>query len=161
MAPAAITHAIVRHEDMVLPPAARVGHGRRMPTGLPDRPTDVLIIDDDWLFVEWACEAFRKRGFVARGAPRADGLKGLGEGRAPRLILLDQVLPGLGSRDFLHMVRREVGWASTPVVLLAGAASGAVPGDMPVDGVVRKPVELAQLMSLAYRYASRSLEGQA
>ena len=127
----------------------------------PDRPTDVLIIDDDWLFVEWACEAFRKRGFVARGAPRADaGLEALGRGLPPKLILLDQVLPGLCSREFLEMVRREVTWANTPVVLLAGAAPGEVPADMRIDGFVRKPVELPQLMSLAYRYAGRPVSSR-
>ena len=120
----------------------------------PDRSTDVLIIDDDWLFVEWACEAFRKRGLVARGAPRADqGLEALGEGRAPKLILLDETLPGLGCRDFLSTLRRLAGWASTPVVLMTGAGSEEVPGDMQVDGFVRKPVELPQLVGLAYRYA--------
>ena len=132
-----------------------------MMVGLPSRSTDVLVVDDDWLFVEWACEAFRKRGFVARGAPRADGgLEALGGDGPPKLILLDHALPGLPSRDFLEMVRADSTWANTPVVLLTGAAPGEVFDGVRVDGLVRKPVELPKLMSLAYRYAGRPLDSR-
>ncbi|HEU4384482.1 MAG TPA: response regulator [Anaeromyxobacteraceae bacterium] len=133
-----------------------------MMAGLPDRATDVLIIDDDWLFVEWACEAFRKRGFVVRGAPRADGgPEAFGRDRPPKLILLDHALPGSGSRDFLEMVRGQVGWAETPVVLLTGPAPAEVATGMRIEGFVRKPLELPQLMSLAYRYAGWPLGSRA
>lgn len=146
---------------MALSADARVGHCHPMMAGSPDRPTDVLIIDDDWLFVEWACEVFRKRGFVARGAPRADGaLEALGGERPPKLILLDHALPGLGSRAFLELVRGRVSWANTPVVLLAGAVPGEADHGMRVTALVRKPVELPQLMSLAYRYAGQSVDSR-
>ena len=138
----------------MLSPDAAAGNGRDMRVGLADRSTDVLIVDHDWLFAEWACEALRKRGFVARGAPRADGgLEALGGDRPPKLILLDHALPGLRSRDFLEMVRAEARWANIPVVLLTGAAPGEALGGVRVDGSVRKPVELPQLMSVVYRYA--------
>ncbi|HSD26377.1 MAG TPA: response regulator [Vicinamibacteria bacterium] len=117
----------------------------------------MLIIDDDRLFVATACEAFQKRGLVARGASTADeGLEALAGGRAPKLILLDLILPGLSSRDFLAMVRSEIAWAHTPVVIVTAANPGDVPGDMQCDGLVHKPVDLGELVSLAYRYCRRS-----
>jgi CheY-like chemotaxis protein len=116
-------------------------------------PPYVLIIDDDPLFLAVACEAVREHGLAVRGVGTAgEGLEVLAEGHVPQLILLDLILPGLGARDFLTMVKREVTLARTPVVLVTAVAAEDVPTDLPVDGVVLKPVLASQLAGLLDRY---------
>jgi CheY-like chemotaxis protein len=123
---------------------------------IPDPPF-VLIIDDDPLFLAMACEAVREHGHAVRGVGTAvEGLEVLAEGRPPQLILLDLVLPGLGARDFLTMVKREVTLSRTPVVLVTAVAAEDVPTDLPVDGVVLKPVVASQLASVLDRYCGRA-----
>jgi CheY-like chemotaxis protein len=123
---------------------------------VPDPPY-VLIIDDDPLFLATACEAVREQGLAARGVGSAvEGLEALAEGDAPKLILLDLILPGLGARDFLAVVKQEIALSRTPVVLVTAVAAEEVPGDLQVDGVVLKPVEASQLASLVHRYCGRA-----
>ena len=121
------------------------------------RSPDVLIIDDDPHFVGSACEALRKRGLSVRGVLTAEeGLEALAQGHRPKLIVVDLVLPGMGARDFVATVRREIAWSQLPFVLVTAGAAEEVPADLPADGLLLKPVEASQLANLVHRYCGRA-----
>jgi CheY-like chemotaxis protein len=129
----------------------------KMADHLVTDPPYVLIIDDDPLFLATACEVVQQHGLAARGVGTAvEALEALTDGHAPKLILLDLVLPGLGARDFLAVVKHEVALSRTPVVLVTASAAENVPRDLQVDGVVLKPVAASQLASLLDRHCGRA-----
>jgi CheY-like chemotaxis protein len=112
---------------------------------------DVVVIGDDPLFVATACELLRGRKIAVCGAGTAEeALAVLAGAYAPKLIVLDIVLPGTRARDILAAVKQE--WPRTPVVLVAAGAVVEVPSGLQVDGVVRKPVAASQLVALVRRY---------
>lgn len=111
---------------------------------------DVLVIGDDPLFVATTCELLRGRKIAVRGAGTAEEPLAALAGAAPKLIVLDIVLPGTGARDILAAVKQE--WPRTPVVLVAAGAVVEVPSGLQVDAAVRKPVAASQLVALVRRY---------
>lgn len=112
---------------------------------------DILVIGDDPIFVATACEFLQDHRLAVCGVGTAgEASKALARGYAPKLIVLDIVLPGTNARDLLTVVRQR--WPRASVVLWAGDAAAEVLGGMQVDDVVRKAVGSRQLVSLARRY---------
>lgn len=121
------------------------------------RSIDVLIVDDDRLFLESIEDLVRKHGLVARGVGSAeDAVVALRQGDRPKLILLDLVLPGMSARSFLTALKLEPAWALIPVVLVTAVTWGEVPRDLPVDGVLLKPIDSGELLSLVRQHCRKA-----
>ena len=116
---------------------------------------DVLLVEDDDDFREGLADILRSEGYVVRCA--ANGLEALrileaGE-TAPKVILLDLVMPVMNGWDFRKRMLAEAHLAHIPVILLSAAdhVRGAAEG-MNAAGVLNKPVPLGELL--------RMIEGQ-
>ena len=95
---------------------------------MAQRSIDVLIVDDDRVFLASIEDLVRKHGFVVRGVVSAeDAVVALRQGDRPKLILLDLVLPGMSARSFLTALKLEPAWALIPVVLVTAVTSSEVP----------------------------------
>ncbi len=120
---------------------------------MAQRSIDVLIVDDDRVFLESIEDLVRKHGFVVRGVGSAeDAVVALRQGDRPKLILLDLILPGMSARNFLTTLKLEPAWALIPVVLVTAVTSDEVPRDLPVDNVLLKPIDSGELLSLVRQH---------
>jgi DNA-binding response OmpR family regulator len=85
----------------------------------------ILVVDDSPTVsstVEWLLS---NRGYRVRVAP--DGLSALGAISAfdPDLVLLDIKLPHMDGIQLCEMLRRDVRYASLPIVMLSGISAEA------------------------------------
>lgn len=87
----------------------------------------VLLVDSDRLFVQLLTEFLEDDGFKVITA--YDGLEGLQSAREelPDFILVDLVLPKIDGARLCRYLKEDPRLAETPIVLLSGAASGAMP----------------------------------
>lgn len=68
----------------------------------------------------------------------------------PDLLLLDLMMPVLNGFDFLTEIRKNAEWAGIPVIV-ASANRGYDPVDLGAFAVLRKPLDLEELLELVGR----------
>ena len=112
---------------------------------------DVLVIEDDEDCRDMLCFLLGSEGFrVLSVASGADALTTLAKmASAPRLILLDLIMPEMSGFECLRIMRRTPELASIPVVVHSGRSPDA--GGGALSGVVRwlqKPVRVELLLEV-------------
>ena len=89
------------------------------PLGDPnlDRPSSILLVDDEPLNRDMLGRRLGKTGFVIRTA--ADGVEALARiaEAKPDLVLLDLLMPGMSGLDVLRQIRRSADPTELPVVV--------------------------------------------
>jgi CheY-like chemotaxis protein len=121
---------------------------------LPE-PASILLVEDDPGIRDAMVECLSLEGYsVAQAANGAEGLEYLHQAPAPKVIVLDLVMPVMNGTEFLERVRREPALSSIPVVLMTAAAVGAASAvRMPAADVrLPKPFELSALLSTVARF---------
>jgi DNA-binding response OmpR family regulator len=111
----------------------------------------ILIIEDDPDIAEVLRYGLEARHFETRVAANGDeGLSAsLDQERPPRLILLDQLLPGMNGLDICRRIRREPSVAGVPIIMVTAKTSEAdfinakAAG---VDDYFTKPFSVIKLM---------------
>ncbi|MFZ9690278.1 MAG: response regulator, partial [Phycisphaerales bacterium] len=89
------------------------------PLGDPnlDRPSSILLVDDEPLNRDMLGRRLGKTGFVIRTASDgADALARIAEAK-PDLVLLDLLMPGMSGLDVLRQLRRTWDPTELPVVV--------------------------------------------
>jgi CheY-like chemotaxis protein len=110
--------------------------------------SDVLVVEDDPDIRELLCEVLSEAGCRAESAVNGqDALEVLARRAPPRLILLDVMMPVMDGATFLARLRQVPEWLRVPVVVIS--ASLQVPE---ADAVLRKPVDLEELMRTVSRF---------
>jgi CheY-like chemotaxis protein len=129
------------------------------PPALPE----ILIIDDDAELREVIAETLEQCGFaVALASNGREGLEYLRRGRAaPRLILLDLMMPVMNGWQFCLAKKADPALAGIPVIALSAAAKKdpTSPYYIDVQDVIPKPVEREQLLSVIRRLLPPALAG--
>jgi CheY-like chemotaxis protein len=115
---------------------------------------EVMVVEDDQAIRESLTEVLVEEGFAvtwaANGAEALDLLRGA---RAPRLILLDLMMPVMDGWEFRRALRQDTALARIPVVIIS--AEHALPqkaSALAVDGYLAKPFRLEALLSTVHRY---------
>lgn len=116
----------------------------------------VLVVDDNFEVREALADVLVDEGYEAVGA--ADGLEAIAylrSGPRPNLILLDWMMPRCDGAQFRERQLAEPELAEIPVVLLTADAKldRKIEG-LKVQGFLRKPVELEDLLRVIARFAS-------
>jgi CheY-like chemotaxis protein len=142
-------------------PEMRAKHSWREGSREPEKPL-ILIVEDDVWIRHIAGALLEDEGFATARA--ADGQAGLGmaERLHPALILLDLGLPRVSGSEFLTRIRSVAGLQRTPVIVVSGqteALSDKVA--MLADGVMRKPVDMAELIEKVRQALGREPVGLA
>src|SRR5262245_65457150 len=83
----------------------------------------ILVVDDDSIFRNRLCRAFRDRGCEAYEAATTQETYHLASNVSPDLFLLDRKMPGLSGLDLVQTIRKLD--ATIPVIILTGY--GALP----------------------------------
>ena len=121
--------------------------------GLPK----VLVVEDDQDVRDAVGETLEDAGYrVTTAGNGALALHALQSSDGlPNLILLDLMMPVMDGEHFLEELKREPRYDRVPVVLLtADANAGILAGKRGVEGALRKPVQLDDLLSTVERFAS-------
>jgi CheY-like chemotaxis protein len=118
-------------------------------------PVSVLIVEDDAATRAALALIFQAAGYTTASA--ADGRRALAYLRAnpaPRVVLLDLMMPVMDGWQFLAERHEDAELAAVPVVLFT-AAEGLDAGALRALGandVFRKPADPEQLLAIVGRY---------
>jgi two-component system response regulator HydG len=118
--------------------------------------TRVLIVDDEPGARAALRELLCEEGFDARGA--ADGFKALGllDDWTPDVVISDLRMPGLDGLQLMQKLRDKVPGLPVVVVTAFGSVDGAVEAlHEGADDYITKPIDLAQVLRVLERVASR------
>jgi two-component system chemotaxis response regulator CheY len=99
--------------------------GAREPKDRTEAPTDVLVVDDEEDIRTALREILEGEGYSTAGASNgAEALEQLGTGSAaPRLILLDLMMPVVDGWEFLTRIDEDSRLHRIPVALMSAHAS--------------------------------------
>jgi CheY-like chemotaxis protein len=123
----------------------------------PEEPPEILIIDDDFELREGIAQTLADEGLrVATAENGREGLEYLRRAPAPRLILLDLMMPIMNGWQFCAFKRADPALAPIPVVAVSAAAKldPTSPYYIDVDGVITKPVDVDELLSMVWRHVT-------
>ena len=115
---------------------------------------EVMIVEDDFAIREILRELLEEAGYRVMWA--ANGMEALARlriGLAPRVILLDLMMPVMDGLQFRTAQRRDPALAAIPVVVMsADHGMDQKVCDMQVDAYLPKPFELRALLATVDRY---------
>ena len=118
----------------------------------PTSSRHVLIVDDDAGLRDMMAEFLTLEGFqtwaVANGREALDYLH---SSLAPRVILLDLMMPVMDGWEFLQRRQADPALAGVPVIVLS-AFDHARSEEFDAAAVLKKPVEFDRLLALVRSY---------
>ena len=129
------------------------------PQGSGRGPLNVLVVDDDKRYREYAAEPFRKRGDTVRTT--ADGLEALAMciEQPPDVVLTDVQMPRMDGWQLLRLLRARPELASVPIVFLTsldGDAERLKGYQLGVDAYIPKPYTPDELLVRVHRIVMRA-----
>jgi two-component system, OmpR family, response regulator CpxR len=116
---------------------------------------EVLVVEDDFAIRETLRELLEDEGYDVSWASNGQEALDLLARRAPRVILLDLMMPVMDGWEFRLAQRRDPALARIPVVVIsADHALDQKVAALAVDGWLAKPFELDALLTTLQRYAA-------
>lgn len=127
-----------------------------------DSPHDVLAVDDDYDVLFALQDVLEMEGYrVIPARSGREALELLRRGLRPAVILLDLMMPEVSGWEFRAQQAEDPELARIPVVVVSGQGlSDKEVSTLGVDGYLKKPVDLDQLLTAVGRYAHPSLGGE-
>lgn len=110
----------------------------------------IFCVEDDDSIRDLMLYALRASGFEAEGFADGNALFGALEGKNPRLILLDIMLPGMDGIEILKRLRSAAATAGIPVIITSakGTEYDKVMGlDLGADDYLVKPFGMMEMVS--------------
>ena len=118
-----------------------------MSDALPNRPTSVLVVDDEPQMRRLLTVALESAGHRVTTASTGEEGLGLVARNRPDLVLLDLGLPGKSGLEVLGLLRE---WSTVPVIVVSVQDSGAdkiAALDLGADDYVTKPFDTGELLA--------------
>lgn len=110
----------------------------------------ILVVEDDADLRESLVQLLRLEGFEVEAAEHGEqALQRFRQGLRPGLVLLDMMMPVMTGPDLLRHLEWEGLRGAVPVVALSALTQ--LPVELPVQGHLRKPPRLQELLALARR----------
>ncbi|MCP3139916.1 response regulator [Pyxidicoccus xibeiensis] len=115
----------------------------------------ILVVEDDQDIREAVAELLELEGYTVHSASNGqEGLSVLATLRQPCLILLDLMMPVLTGYEFLERLRVTGTQSLVPVLIMT--ASHVTEPPTGAAGLLRKPVEMTQLLAAISRYCTHA-----
>jgi len=103
-------------------------------------PQDILVVDDDPETLNLVAEALEEQGFEVRRATGGREALSMARERAPRVAVVDLIMPEVGGEEVCAALRRDPRFARTRVLVLSGAEdTRLVAAGCDADSAVTKP----------------------
>lgn len=114
----------------------------------------VLLVEDDQDIRELVMEAFQMMGVAAKSAVNGeDALEKIKHGEKPSLILLDLMMPKTDGIWFCQERKKYPEYLDIPIVMLtADTTVESKIADLGVDGILKKPVKIDDLLHTTEQY---------
>jgi CheY-like chemotaxis protein len=115
----------------------------------------VLVVDDDSACCDGVAELLAEKGYVVRSAVNGrDALAIIHEFGAPRLILLDLMMPVMNGVQLRAELRKDPALAAIPIVLCSGLdALDAYASILDCDAFMPKPLDPSKLTATVGKLA--------
>jgi len=124
------------------------------PDALANRPL-ILVVEDDQDTLEAIATILDIEGFKVLTAGNGQEALELLKTHNPGVVLLDLMMPVLSGWEFLRHRRMQPQLAKIPVILTSAVIDGATGAQAEgADAVLRKPVDIAQLVGLVRRLSA-------
>ncbi len=116
-----------------------------------DAPS-ILVVEDDPAIRGTLVECLAYEGYsVAEAGNGAEGLQYLERAPAPKLMMVDLIMPVMNGEEFLERVKERPAFAVIPTVLMTAATPA--PGEVyEADERISKPFDLSTLLGVVSRY---------
>ena len=113
----------------------------------------ILVVEDDADLRDSLVQLLRLEGFQVEAAEHGEvALQRFRAGLRPRLVLLDMMMPVMNGLDLLRHLEWEGLRDEVPVVALTALTQ--LPVELPVQGMLRKPPRLQELLGFARRHCA-------
>ncbi len=114
----------------------------------------VLLIEDDQDIRLTLKDILEDEGYLVLEASNGqEGLRALELGARPDLIFLDAMMPVKNGSAFRADQLENTLWAKIPTIVMSAARDiESQPGLNTTDHILKKPVDLDELLGLAHRY---------
>jgi DNA-binding response OmpR family regulator len=110
---------------------------------------DVLVVDDDADLRGPLADLLRDEGYVVEVLAGTDDFHDSLESMQPKLVLLDLTLPGTDLRQVLKAARTDHLTEGRTIFALSGLDDASQQAeDLGLDGAVRKPFDIQELLTL-------------
>src|SRR5882724_1537750 len=123
-------------------------------------PLVVLVVDDDQVFRDRLCRAFKNRGCEAYEAHTAPDTMHVARNVSPDLVLLDLKMPNLSGLDLIQDIKKLD--STIAVIILTGYGSIATAMQalkLGADHYLSKPADAEQILA-AYRDLNTDSSGK-
>ena len=116
----------------------------------------VLVIEDDQAIRDTFVEILQNEGYsVASAGNGQEGVSYLRSHPAPRVIILDLMMPIMNGFEFRNEQAANPGWARIPtIVMSADVRAESRIGEFAPAGYLRKPIDLDELLEAVRRHAT-------
>jgi len=124
---------------------------------MTDRPTDILVVDDDPDLLEVVRVILTMSGYEVRCASNGKEAIERVEEKVPALILLDMLMPVMDGWQCASELQARYG-RSLPIVVITAAEHARARAEKVgsgVNGVLAKPFDMDDLLRMVSRYASK------
>ena len=121
---------------------------------MSDEERCVLVVDDDEDIRSALLMVLEMHGFCALAERNGtDALARLASAPKPALVLVDLRMPRMSGKELIAAMHSDRTLRAIPVVVLSGDEAAQETADtMRVQGCLRKPVELSELVNLVHRF---------
>jgi CheY-like chemotaxis protein len=111
--------------------------------------TYILIVEDDFDIREALEQILEEEGYAVRGASNgSEALEIATSGPAPRLILLDLMMPVMNGWQFRSEQLKDARLAAVPVLVISADPDlQSKAATLGVAGLLKKPISLDDLLS--------------
>ncbi len=119
----------------------------------------IYCVEDDDSIRELICYALKSGGYQAEGFAESGDFWRRMEENAPRLVLLDIMLPGEDGMQLLHKMKNDAAQRNVPVIMLTAKTTelDKVAGlDAGADDYITKPFSVLELLSRVRAVLRRS-----
>ncbi len=110
----------------------------------------ILVVEDDPDLAEVVAFQLQREGYICRCAMGGEQALHEVQQRAPDLVVLDRMLPGLAGDEVARRLRRDSRTAHIPIIMLTAKASDddeLVGFALGVDDYIRKPFSMKLLLA--------------
>jgi CheY-like chemotaxis protein len=124
-------------------PAAQTRHDERS-TLMPS----ILVVDDEPGICSMVEEMLTDEGYRVRTATSGAAALALCAQEIPRLLLCDQMMPGMTGEELCRQLRMDPRYATMRMILMSAASETSIRASHQVDAFLKKPFHIDRLVLL-------------